>query len=182
MPFNLVRLHLLLHSRRGAHCASHIASTINQCMSVSVIKHEFILYDTGVGYGINLCVFHMITWLNVDLIRAPPSLYFWTHWALSLWQPKKKKNCYWFERMFFLFAFFVCCCRKHWIFWLFICMTDLVCSSKASPGLVRPSVVVLSFCHLHVITEPDENFGLPQFLDCWPLTQLHKHRKRNSQE
>lgn len=58
-----------------------------------------------------------------------------------------------------------------------MCMSDLVCSSKAGPGLICPSVIVLSFGHLHVITEPDENFRLPQFFNCWPLTQLQRERE-----
>lgn len=56
-------------------------------------------------------------------------------------------------------------------------MADLVCSSKAGPGLVCPSVVVLSFSHLYIIAEPNKNFCLPQFLNCWPLTQLQRERE-----
>ena len=50
--------------------------------------------------------------------------------------------------------------------------TDLVHCGQACPRLVCPPVIVLSFCHFHVVTEADQNLGLPQLLHCGPLAEL----------
>lgn len=48
----------------------------------------------------------------------------------------------------------------------------LVCGRQPRPGLVGSSVVVLGFRHLHVVTEPYQNFPVSELVDCGSLIQL----------
>lgn len=60
-----------------------------------------------------------------------------------------------------------------------ICVTGLVSRCESGPGLICPPVIVLGIRHLHVVTESDENFGLPQLLHRRPLAQLEREQKRS---
>lgn len=55
---------------------------------------------------------------------------------------------------------------------------DLVGRGQARPGLVGPPVVVLSFCHFHIVAEPDQNLPVPQLVHRGSLIQLKSEKAR----
>lgn len=55
----------------------------------------------------------------------------------------------------------------------------LVSCRQSGPGFVCTPVVVLSFSHLHIVAEADEDFSFPQLVDCGPLVQLHREDQTN---
>ena len=48
----------------------------------------------------------------------------------------------------------------------------LICCRQSHPGFVCPSVIVLCFLHLHIITESYQNFSVSQFINRGSLIKL----------
>lgn len=120
--------------------------------------------------NISRCVC-LITWLDVDWTRAPPSLSSWTHWVLYVWQPVSDTNITYSLKISALICVYL---RSKPL----VKQVNLIGGSETRPGFIGPPVVILSFRHFHIITEADENLGLSELLYGRPLTQLHK--KKNS--
>lgn len=56
--------------------------------------------------------------------------------------------------------------------------THLVSCRQPSPGLVCSPVIVLSFGHLHVVTEADQNLSVSQLIYCGSLVELERTRSQ----
>lgn len=49
----------------------------------------------------------------------------------------------------------------------------LVCCWQSCPWFVRSPVVVLCFCHFHIITESNQDLSVSQFINCRSLVKLY---------
>ena len=67
------------------------------------------------------------------------------------------------------------CMYLHFITFVFIQFFTnccLICCRQSHPGFVYPSVIVLCFLHLHIITESYQNFSVSQFINRGSLIKL----------